>query len=151
VNAQFTRNERPIDRINQEEIFNAMVEHLGEGWSQTQTRSESDFDGFLLFNGERKFIAEAKNRTCTFAQYYDEGYQIDRKKIETQLECSKTYRLPSLLIIRWACGTRGYVNLSEKAVGPVGDRFPYVFRGRTDRVEFADNQYLIPFDLFTKF
>lgn len=147
---QNKEQETPKNRIDQAEVLTRLCTFRGPSWSFIQTTKGSVFDAFLSNEGQRVEIAEVKCRTCTFAAFEKEGYRIDKKKITSNVLTGKRYGLPSILVVRWKCGTHGFVNLSALV-----DDKPYPFPSqvikRGDRNELADLQSDIPMHLFTKF
>lgn len=86
---------------------------------------------WLFFRGrEPMFFAEIKNRTNPKSTY--STYMISTKKIDCAAELARITKVRSCLIVHWACGAKGGIDLVAVEPERIG------MGGRKDRSDSKD-------------
>jgi hypothetical protein len=74
-------------------------------------KQKSRIDGAFARDGHIVAFAEIKTRTCRFREYPD--FRVSATKVTEGRALYEIVRVPVLLIVRFGCGTIGYLDVSQ--------------------------------------
>ena len=124
--------ETPKDLRNEHEVIEAFCDKYGTEFTKMPNW---DIDYLIHKKGKAECFAEVKNYTYTYVQY--ERQLLSMIKLGKLNACTKY--LPTILLMRWGCGTIGWIRI-EKIQGVIK------WGGRTPRIGSKnDKEFLIYF------
>ena len=130
--------EQESDRTNEYKVASLYGK---KGYTFEMTPKFFGFDVAYLENGIIKAIAEIKCRSHEYGKF--PTFFISSEKLNKLHSIHTSTGLPTLIIVKWGCGTVGHVMLPLEVTLTIG--------GRTDRNDAKDIEMLvnIPISKFT--